>query len=229
MVKVGEVMTTDIVSVAPDTPFKEVVERLVDEDVGSVPVVDERGKLVGLITEADLICKEAYGDRRRGLSLLMDALSARDHHWATKAGGSVASDFMTRNVVGCRSDEDVKAVARRMLDLGVKRMPVVDAGNLVGVISRHDILEMFARPDDAIACDVKRVLSDRNMPDDHHVGFTVEDGVVTLTGDVRYKWDVPVVVSMVRPLPGVINVVSRLHHRESNPRASSTQWVFGPR
>jgi CBS domain-containing protein len=229
MVKVGEIMTTDIVSVAPDTPFKEVVERLIHGDVGSVPVVDQGGKVVGLITEADLICKEAYGDRRRGLSLLMDALSARDHHWAIKAGASVAADLMTRNVVGCRSDEDVKAVARRMLDLGLKRMPVVDAGNLVGIISRHDILEMFARPDDAIARDVERVLSNRNMPDDHHVTYSLADGVVTLTGDVRYKWDAPIVVSMVRSVPGVVNVLSRLHHRESNPRTSSSQWVFGPR
>jgi CBS domain-containing protein len=229
MVKVGEIMTTDIVSVAPDTPFKEVVERLIHGDVGGVPVVDEVGKVVGLITEADLIAKEAYGDRRRGLALLMDALSARDHHWVIKAGASVAADLMTRNVVGCRSDEDVKTVARRMLDLGLKRMPVVDAGSLVGIISRHDILEMFARRDDAIARDVKRVLSERNMPDDHHVMFTVEDGVVTLTGDVRYKWDAPIVVSMVRALPGVINVVSRLHHREANPKTSSNQWVFGPR
>src|SRR5262249_30325543 len=103
------------------------------------------------------------------------------------------------------------------------------AGALVGVISRHDVLEMFARPDDAIGRDVERVLSDRNMPDDHHVRFTVEEGVVTLTGDVRYKWDAPIIASMVKSLPGVIHLVSRLQHRESNPRASSSQWVFGPR
>ena len=227
--KVGDIMTTEVVSVAPDTPFKELVERLLDSGISSVPVVDDRGKLVGLITEADLICKEAFGDRRRALSLVVDVLSARDLHWITKAAGSVAADLMTRNVIGCRADEDVRSVARRMLDLGLKRMPVVDAGTLVGIVSRHDILEVLARPDEAIAADVQRVLSDRNVPEDHHLTFSVERGVVTLTGDVRYKWDGPIVVSMVRAVPGVIDVTSRLHHRESNPRSSSGQWMLGVR
>jgi CBS domain-containing protein len=228
MARVGDVMTTEIVSVAPDTPFKEVVERLICGEVSSVPVVDGRGKLIGLITEADLMCKEAYGDRPLAISLLADALSGRDHHWVTKAAGSVAADLMTKNVIGCRSDEDVRAVARRMFDLRLKSMPVVDAGNLVGIVSRHDILELFAR-NDAIAYDVQRVLSDRNMPEDHHVRFSVDGGVVTLTGDVRYRWDAPIVVSTVRPIAGVTNVASRLHYRESNPRTSTSQWVLGPR
>jgi CBS domain-containing protein len=228
--KVGDIMTTELVAVAPNTPFKEVVERLVRSDVSSLPVVDDRGKLVGLITEADLISKEAYGGHRRALSLLADVLSARDHHWITKAVGSVAADVMTRTVSGCRSDEDVRTAARRMLELGIKHMPVVDAGALVGIVSRHDILQMFDRPDGAIADDVQRVLSDsRNMPEDHHVRFFVEQGVVTLTGDVRHKWDMPIVVAMVQPVAGVIDVINRLHHREPNPRSSSSRWMLGVR
>ena len=228
--KVGDIMTTDLVSVAPDTPFKEVVERLVHSDVSSLPVVNDRGKLAGLITEADLIAKEAYGGRRRALGLLADVLSARDHRWVAKAGGSVAADVMTRNVIGCGSDDDVRSVARRMLEVGVKRMPVVDAGTLVGIVSRHDILEMFDRPDTAIAADVRGLLSDDlNMPEDHHVNFSVQQGVVTLTGDVRYQWDAAIVVAMVRNVAGVIDVVGHLHHRQPNPRASTPLKMFGAR
>lgn len=74
--KVGDIMATDVVSVAPDTPFKEVVDRLLRAGVSSLPVVDAEGKLIGLITEADLISKEAYdGHRRRAVALLADALA----------------------------------------------------------------------------------------------------------------------------------------------------------
>jgi CBS domain-containing protein len=228
--KVSDIMTTELVSVGPDTPFKEVVERLVRSQVSGLPVIDDQGKLAGLITEADLISKEAYGGRRRALGLLADVLSARDHHWVAKSAGSVAADVMTRNVIGCGSGEDVRSVARRMLEVGVKAMPVVDAGTLVGIVSRHDILQVFDRPDAAIADDVRRLLAEhRNMPDDHHVNFSVQEGIVTLTGDVRYRWDEPIVVSTVRNVAGVIDVINHLHHRQPNPKPSTKQWMFGAR
>ena len=98
--KVGDVMTTGVVSVRPDTPYKELVERLVQFDVSGLPVVDESAKVVGIVTEADLVSREAYGGHRhRALALLVDVLSGREHHWVTKAGGSVAADVMTTNLV----------------------------------------------------------------------------------------------------------------------------------
>jgi CBS domain-containing protein len=229
-VRVGEVMTADVVSVAPDTPFKEIVERLVRRDVSGLPVVNESGKLVGIVTEADLVSKEAYGGhRRRALALLADVLSAREHHWVTKAVGSVAADVMTTNVIVCGPDEDVRVVARRMLELGVKRIPVVEAGELVGIVSRQDIMRKFARPDDAIAADVGQVLvTHPNRPDDCLVHSSVHGGVVTLIGDVRYPWDESIVVALVREVHGVIDVVSHLHNREPDPRPAAP-WVFGIR
>jgi CBS domain-containing protein len=229
--KVRDIMTTRVVSVAPDTPYKDVVERLVRAEVSSLPVVDEHGTLVGIVTEADLISKEAYdGHRRRALALLADLLSAREHHWVTKAAGTVAADVMSRNVLVCRPDETVRSVAKRMLERGVKRMPVLDSGVLVGTVSRQDILAMFDRPDEAIAVDVEMVLRDTvKMPEDHHVKCAVDQGIVTLTGDVRYRWDEAIVVALVREVAGVIDVVSQLRHREPNPRASTTPWMFGAR
>lgn len=229
--RVSDIMTTELVTVSPDTPFKEVVERLVRSEVSALPVVDAAGQLVGLITEADLISKEAYGSRRRrALALLADVVSVRDHRWVTKAGGSAAFDVMTRSVVFCRPDEDARMVARRMLERGVKRMPVVDDQGLVGIVSRRDILKMFDRPDESIAADVRSVLADvLTMPEDHHVRFSVDHGVVTLTGDVRYGWDEPIVVSVVREVTGVLDVVSHLQHREPNPRVPSQPPRFGAR
>ena len=155
--KVDEIMTTAVVSVAPETPFKEVVERLVRAEVSSLPVVDPNGKLLGLITEADLISKEAYGTRRhRALAVLADVLSGREHRWVAKAAGSVAADVMTKHLTVCERREDLHSVARRMLQAGVKRLPVVEGGVLIGMVSRSDILATLARPDDEIAADVCR-------------------------------------------------------------------------
>jgi CBS domain-containing protein len=126
---------------------------------------------------------------------------------------------MTRDVVVCGPDEAVRVVARRMLDRGVKRMPVVQSGELVGMVSRQDILRTFSRPDDAIAADITNALATHpNRPDDFDVRCSVQGGVATLTGDVRYAWDEPVVVSLARDVEGVIDVVSNLRSREPDPR-----------
>jgi len=230
VVKIGDIMTKDVVTVERETPYKDVVELLVRANVSGLPVVDASGSLVGIVTEADLVSKEAFGGhRRRALAVLADVLSAREHHWATKATGSVAADVMTANVTVCGPDEDFRVVARRMLDRGVKRMPVVEAGKLVGMVSRQDMLGMFARPDDALAAEVSRVLTTHpNRPDDCHVHCTVDGGVVILSGDVRFAWDEPVVVSLVRNVEGVVDVVSHVHYREPDPRPAAS-WTFGVR
>jgi CBS domain-containing protein len=224
-------MTTDVVSVTSETPYKRVVETMVDAGVSGVPVVEHDGVLAGIVTEADLVAKEAYpGRRRRVLAVLADVLSAREHHWVTKAAGWTAADVMTAQVVTCAPDDDVRLVARRMLDHGVKRMPVLEFGRLVGIVSRHDILHSLDRPDAKIAEEVTSVLrSDPNRPDDHHVTCSVQDGNVTLTGDVRYAWDTPIVVAMVRSIDGVVDVVSELHHRERTPSGPKPAWLAGMR
>jgi CBS domain-containing protein len=224
-------MTKDLVSAVPDTSLKELVKRVMDFEVSSLPVVDDGGSLVGIVTEADLMSKEAYGGRRRrALALLADALSGRGRRWVVKAAGTTASEVMTTKVITCRPDDDVRVVARRMLEQRVKRLPVVESGRLVGMVSRQDILSMFDRPDEDIEFDVRRLLGKGlNMPEGHHVRFSVDQGIVTLTGDARYAWGEPIVVSMVRGIEGVIDVVSRLHHREPNPRTSTAPWIFGRR
>jgi len=228
--KIAQIMTKDVVSVRPHTPFKEVAEQLVRSNVSGVPVLTDDGQLVGIVTEADLTSKEAYsGHRRRALALLADVLAAREHHWVTKAAGWSAATVMTKNVVVCDPDDDVRVVARRMLERGVKRMPVMHAGELVGIVSRHDILRTFVRADEAVAADVtRRLATDPNRPNDCHVHASVADGIVTLTGDVRYAWDEPTAISLARDVAGVIAVVSHLHNREPDPRPAWTP-MFGVR
>jgi CBS domain-containing protein len=229
-VKIEDVMTRDVLTVSPETPYKEVVERLVECDFSGLPVVDGTGALAGIVTEADLISKEAYGGHRsRALALLADVLSVRPHHWVTKSLGSVAADVMSTDLVVCSPDENLQVVARRMLSRGVKRIPVVHEGRLVGIVSRLDILRSFTRDDAAIAADVRKFLAtDPNRLDDCHLLSSVENGIVTLAGDVRYAWDVPIVAAMVRDVPGVIDVINHVHNREPNPEPVPP-WMYGAR
>lgn len=226
--KVREIMTTKLVIIEPERSLKNAIEHMVRAGVSGLPVTDAAGRLVGIVTEADLISREAYGAiRHQALALLADEI--RLHHWVMKAAGSTVTDVMSRNVVTCGPDEEVNAIARRMLEHQVKRIPVVEGGVLVGIVARHDILAMFDQPDDAIAAAVANALVHHpEIPDDHHVRFTVEAGIVTLSGDVRFGWDAPVVVAIVRGISGVIDVVSHLHRQEPNPPSVPERWVLAP-
>jgi CBS domain-containing protein len=227
--KIGDIMARDIVTATPDMSYKDVVQRLVDRGVSALPVVEPDGSLVGIVTEADLVAKLAYpGPRRRALSVLADALSGREHHWVTKARGWTAADVMSRNVETCTPQVDSGSVVRRMLALGIKRMPVLDDdGRLVGIVARHDVLMSLARPDADITADVQRCLtSDASRPDDMHVQFAVRDGKVTLTGDVLHPWDEAIVVAMLKSVEGVVDVVSHLHHREREHVPPPGAWTW---
>lgn len=225
--RVSEVMSSRVVSVAPTTPFKALIKTLLDAGVSGLPVVDG-GRVVGIVTDADLIPKEAYAGRRRALAIVPEVVAGHARRFRM-AHAATAADVMTHDVVVCAPDDDLRAAARRMCEHRVKRMPVVADGLLVGIVTRHDVLGAFNRPDDRVAADVESALStDPNRPDDAHVVVSVEGGVVTLDGDVRYHWDEPVVVSIARDVPGVIDVSSKLHAREPDPRSPRTPWMYVP-
>jgi CBS domain-containing protein len=142
LVRVADVMTTDVVTVGPDATYGEIVDRLLAHDVSGLPVIDGDGTLVGIVTEADLVSREAYGpDRRRPLGLIVDYLRDRDPAWVRKSSATTAADLMTRVVTTASPDDEVRVTARRMLESGRKRLPVVASdGLLVGIVSRRDVL-----------------------------------------------------------------------------------------
>jgi CBS domain-containing protein len=212
LMKVKDFMTTDVLTVREETSFKDTVELLVEHGVSGVPVIDAEGRLVGLVTEADLVSKEAFDLRhRRPLAVIADILSGTKR-WSGRAAGLTAGQVMSDRVVTVTPDEDVRYVARRMLELGVKRFPVVvDDDFLVGIISRHDLLRVFHRSDAEIAADIDaRLANPMYAPEDHSVSAVVEDGVVTLFGSVRFSGELPGIVGLASNVVGVIHVDSRL-------------------
>lgn len=156
--KVRDVMTSAVITVQPETTFKETAQRLLDYGVTGLPVVDDKGRLVGLVTEADLMSKEAFGTRQhRPLEALLDLLTG-EARWVGKAAGLTAGQVMTTDVVTARPNEDMRVAARRMLDRQVKRLPVVEDDRLVGIVSRHD-LRRPPRPKDEALLGGRRLLT----------------------------------------------------------------------
>lgn len=144
MVHVRDVMTTDLVTVGLEATYGEMVDRLLSHDISGLPVVDADGILLGLVTEGDLVSREAYGpDRRRPLGLVADYLRGRDPGWLRKASGTTAREIMTHVVTTAAPDDELRVAARRMLESGFKRLPVVATdGRLVGIVSRRDVLAL---------------------------------------------------------------------------------------
>ena len=118
---------------------------------------------------------------------------------------------MSEALVTCTPDEPVTIVSRRMLRSDVRTLPVIEGNRLVGILSRHDLLKLFDRPDTEIREWIAKLLSDQLWaPPDHHVQAEVRDGVVILSGTVSGASDVVTVGRAVRQVPGVIEVVNRL-------------------
>jgi CBS domain-containing protein len=221
-VLVRHVMTKDPISVEPAATVKDIAHVLLEKDIRCVPVIDVGDTLVGVVSEADLVSREGFPTlRSHHLSeLINDTLAEHRHHWAERADGLTAGEIMTSEVVTCRPDEPVAIVTRRMLRQEVRTLPVVDNGRLVGVVSRHDLLRLFDRPDSEIRERIEKLLTDPLWaPAEHSAEFSVRDGVVTLTGSVRYERDVKVLAAAVRQVPGVIEVFNRLSAREPDPKA----------
>ena len=211
---VQDVMTRTVVVVSGSAPFKEIVRLMREYRVSALPVVDDDGTLVGIVTEGDLLLKEDPDLREPpGLFEAYERRVERE-----KARGLVAAELMTTPVVTIRADASVAEAARLMHDRRIKRLPVVERlGKVIGIVSRRDLLKLFTRPDSEIEHTVARDVIGREIAiEPGAVRVRVRDGVVLLEGQVERKSLVPTVVERVHEVEGVIGVESRLSYREDD-------------
>ncbi|MFF0204286.1 CBS domain-containing protein [Streptomyces sp. NPDC005017] len=200
---VNDVMTQTVVSVGREAPFKDVVGVMGQWRVSALPVVEGEGRVVGVVSEADLLPKEEFRDSDPARFDQLRRLSD-----LAKAGAVTAGELMTSPAVTVRADATLAQAARVMARHRVKRLPVVDAhGVLEGVVSRADLLKVFLRADEEIADEVRREVVSHLFPaPPEPVLVDVTDGVVTLTGRVRDTSLVPVAARLVRAVEGVVDV-----------------------
>lgn len=209
-ITVGDVMTRDVVTAGPDTPFKEIVELLVARGVSAVPVVDGHGALLGVVSEADLLRKEEHADDGPGVGPPILALPHVRTRWR-KAAAITARELMTAPVRTVSPDAAVPGVARLLADFRVCRLFVVEGGHLVGVVARRDLLRGFLRSDDDIRAEIEREVFGRVLwASPGSVSAVVVNGEVTLTGSLEYQAEVDIAGHLVRAMPGVVKVDNRL-------------------
>lgn len=222
--RVSDVMTTEVICVSRDTPYKELVRLLLDRGVSALPVVDDRRRVVGIVSEADLLLKEELPPETEEAPLLE---RKRQRIQRAKAHGVVAADVMTAPVASIGQHTSVAEAARRMHAKGVKRLPVDDVfGRLVGIVSRSDLLRVFLRPDEDIRREVVEDVIGRDLlmdPDRFQV--EVRDGVVALRGEVERRSLIPVLVRAVYGVDGVVRVDDRLGFEVDDTRlAAASPW-----
>jgi CBS domain-containing protein len=208
MKTVKDVMSALPVSVTETTPFREIAARLRECRVSAFPVLDADQKVTGVVSEADLLVKEAMLSEPGGIGGLLTGLI---HHAArVKAAGVTAADLMTSPAVTTGPDDTVEHAARLMYDRKVKRLPVVDEhGRLVGIISRTDALAVFDRTDAEIRAEIMtQVIAGRSEPSWYSV--IVKDGVVTLEGNPETTAIGHNLVWRTRHVQGVVAVRDRL-------------------
>jgi len=205
---VQEIMTTRVIWVKKDATFREMAVALREHRVSAFPVVDDDHKVIGVVSEADLLTKEALDDEP---GVLAGILHRKDQ---AKARGVTAGDLMTATVVAVRPDDTVEHAARLMYDRRVKRLPVTDAdGHLAGIISRADVLSVFDRTDEAIRKEITdEVLLGEFLTDPLTFSVTVKDGIVTLSGHPETSETGHEIVRRVRHIQGVVAVRDRLDY-----------------
>jgi CBS domain-containing protein len=181
--KVRDVMTGQVVAVRRNASFKQMAAALRQYRVSGFPVIDGEGKVIGVVSEADLLAKEALADGQPGAPGRIAGIV--HHKEAKKAGGGTAGDLMTHPAVTIGPDDSAEHAARLMYSLQVKRLPVVDAGGcLVGIVSRADVLAVFDRPDAEILAEITDdVILHSFFIDPARFTVSVSDGVVTVKGD----------------------------------------------
>lgn len=220
-----DVMTSPVITVDPQTPVKEVAQLLLTHHISGVPVVSE-GKLVGIVTEADLLHKERPATEEAGLLRLLRRGQLAEVE--RKAEGLVARDVMTSPVVTVTESTPLREVAALMARRQINRVPVVRGDQVVGIVSRADVLRALVRTDEELKEAVRQALLEELWIDPSALRIDVHEGVVTLEGEVDRRSDKELAERWVGTIDGVVRVESRLTYRFDDRQARMETWPGDP-
>jgi CBS domain-containing protein len=203
---VKDVMSTHVIAVKERAPYKEMAAMLHDQRVSAFPVINNDRKVIGVISEADLLTKEALeGTVPRTLLSQQDRVRKQTN-------AITAADLMTKPAVTIGPDETVTSAARLMFDKRVKRLPVTsEDGTLIGIVSRADVLSVYSVPDAQIQNEVSQdLILGTFLCDPSGFTVTVSEGIVTIAGTPETALVGHDIIDAIRHMEGVVAVRDRL-------------------
>ncbi len=212
---VHEAMTMSVITVAPDTSVTAAARIMRDAGVSGLPVVDPVGRVVGMLTEADLLTRAVLPE-------LDDASTG--HSERGLPVGSTVADLMSRDVIGVRPTDPLAKAARLMDKARVRRLVVVGDGfTLQGIISRRDVVAALARPDADIEEEIRSEVVERILGlEPQAIQVSVEEGVVRLAGEVAHRREAVRLERLARSVLGVSAVDSEVTWLSDAEYASRT-------
>lgn len=209
---VSDVMTNRVHVASPLAPFKLLVRLIEENRVSAIPIVDQQGIPIGIVSEADLLLKA----RRHELESSEDLFHLQKRrHQRVKAEGTVASEVMTSPAITVASDTSLSQAARLMEEKNVRRLVVVDdRGRITGIVSRSDLLQVFLRTDEELRDEIAGTLIPALfLSSPESVVVEVGWNMVTLSGEVDRKSDAEILNRLTSELDGVVGVVDQLSYK----------------
>ena len=235
MLTVGDVMTTSVVTVKASTPLKAVAEILIERGISGVPVVDDAGSVVGVVSEADFLFKEsgpeAHRQSRLG-RLLGDSKATEARH--QKLSATTAGEAMTSPPITVRPAQTIAEAARLMTGHLVNRLVVMDGDRLAGIVSRADLVRAFVRTDEELVKIIREEVLLRIMWLDP-AGFQVRvvHGVASITGHAERRSTAEAIESAVAMVPGIVGVKAditwSLEDAQVQPATVEAFFPYSPR
>jgi CBS domain-containing protein len=224
-----------VVSVEQGTPLKDVAHFLIDNGISGVPVVDADGAVLGVVSEADLLIKEQGADaiHHRPLARFLGE-SAEARAQVVKLRAITAGEAMSAPAITITSARSINEAAAIMTSRHVNRLPVVDDGRLVGIVSRADLVRAYIRSDEELGATIrKNVILGILWLDPALFSVAVKDGVASIGGQVERRSTAEMIERAVRMVPGVVDVHASvswsMDDRTLEPADLDPVFPFGPR
>jgi CBS-domain-containing membrane protein len=230
MMTVRDVMTKAVVSVRPNTPLRDVAQLLLEGRISGLPVVDDSGAVVGVVSEADFLFKEQGPptvEHPRLARLLGESRDTRTRR--AKLGALNAGEAMTSPAITVSSSTRITDAAAIMSTRGVNRLPVVDDGRLVGIVSRADLVRAYVRSDEELTRSIQEDVLVRILwMDPAMFRLSVRDGVVSISGHVERRSTADMVERAVAMVPGILDVTADITWTvdDSRPEGDIVEAVF---